>query len=133
METLYKKYPAVVELVFENQAAYDADRAVAIHVRVPIADKGLYGNTHVYPVPFEFVRQLRYLEAVKISDGGPETIERLKGEFVAQRSRVWVCVQPADRIKEKDVRTCRKRSPCVPLRQFAHPVGRKNATTSTAI
>ena len=33
----------MVEVVFENQAAYDADRAAAIHLRVPVGD-GLYGK-----------------------------------------------------------------------------------------
>jgi len=34
-----------------------------------------------FPVPVSFVRQLRYLEAVKVSDGKAETIESLKKIF----------------------------------------------------
>jgi hypothetical protein len=98
METLYKKYSAVVELVFENQEAYDTDRAAGISLHVPVGDKGLYGTcvfhrswnkdrewsltTQPLPVPVDFVQQLRYLEAVKASDGSPETIEALKDEFL---------------------------------------------------
>ena len=102
METMRKKYTALVELVFENQAAYDADQAAGIILHVPVGEKGLYGTcvfhsgwdkdrdwslaTQPLPVPVDFVHQLRYLEAVKASDGKSETIEALKSEFTARRS-----------------------------------------------
>ena|SRR5258708_7601272 len=102
METMRKKYTAVVELVFENQAAYDADQAAGIILHVPVGEKGLYGTcvfhsgwnkdrdwsltTQPLPVPVDFVHQLRYLEAVNASDGKPETIQALANEYTARRS-----------------------------------------------
>src|SRR6266404_7311436 len=91
------EYPAVVKIVFENQEAYESDRAAGIHLTVPVGDKGLYGKCvfhsgqnenrdrwpieQPFPVPVSFVNQLRYLEAVKASDGKPETIESLKNKW----------------------------------------------------
>ena len=102
MGTMHKKYTAVVELVFENQAAYDADQAAGIILHVPVGEKGLYGTcvfhsgwdkdrdwslaTQPLPVPVDFVHQLRYLEAVKASDGKSETIDSLKKEFCEKRT-----------------------------------------------
>ena len=102
MKTLHKKYSAVVELTFEDQEAYDSDRAAGITLTVPVGDKGLHGTcvfhrswnkdrewgltTQPLPVPVDFVHQLRYLEAVKTSDGRPETIESLKKEFCKKRT-----------------------------------------------
>ncbi len=72
------EYPAVVKIVFENQEAYESDRAAGIHLTVPVGDKGLYGKCvfhsgqnenrdrcpieQPFPVPVSFVNQLRYLE-----------------------------------------------------------------------
>jgi hypothetical protein len=36
-------------------------------------------------VPVEFVHQLRYLEAIKASDGKSENVESLKNEFSRKR------------------------------------------------
>ena len=85
METLIKRYPAVVEVVFENQAAYDADSAAAIHLTVPVGENicGVYKQP--VSVPVEFVRRLRYLEAVEASDDRPETIQALVNEYMARR------------------------------------------------
>jgi hypothetical protein len=84
IQTVRKKYEgAVVEVLFENQEAHDADRGAVINVTVPFAD-GKYAYTGI-PVGAEdnkrFVRQLRFLEALDASDGKPETILRLREEF----------------------------------------------------
>ena len=92
-----KRYSAEVELVFEDQEAYDSDRAAGITLKVPVGDPlngtcifvradGTVPVGVVGTVPVEFVHQLRYLEAVQASDGKSETIEALKNEFMAQRS-----------------------------------------------
>jgi hypothetical protein len=97
METLRKKYLATVEVTFENYAAYDTDQAAGIILTVPVGEKGLYGTCVFHrswnkdrewsltkqplPIPVDFVQQLRYLEAVKASDGKSETIDSLKKEF----------------------------------------------------
>ena len=92
-----KKYLAEVELVFEDQEAYDSDRAAGITLKVPVGDR-LYGTCVfvradgrvpvgvVGTVPVEFVHQLRYLEAVKASDGKSETIDSLRKEFCEKRT-----------------------------------------------
>ncbi len=86
METLIKKYPAVVEVVFENQAAYDAGRASAINLRVPVGENVCGTYRQPILVPVDFVHKLRYLEAVEASDGKPETIQVLVNEYMARRS-----------------------------------------------
>jgi len=85
METLIKKYPATVEVTFENQAAYDAGNAAAINLRVPVGEN--FCGTYRQPVsvPVDFVHKIRYLEAVKASDGKPETIQALVNEYTARR------------------------------------------------
>jgi len=86
METIIKKYPTIVEVTFENQSAYDADQAAGIILHVPVGEKGLYG-TYVFQEGINrFVHQLRYLEAVKVSDHRPETIDSLKKEFCEKRT-----------------------------------------------
>ena len=86
MEILIKRYPAVVEVVFENEAAYDAGNASAIHLTVPVAENlcGVYKQP--VSVPVDFVHKLRYLEEVKGSDGRPETIQALMNEYTTRRS-----------------------------------------------
>jgi hypothetical protein len=86
METLIKKYPAVVEVIFENQADYDAGRASAINLSVPAEDNICGTYRQPVSVPVDFVHKLRYLEAVKASDGKPETIQTLVNEYTARRA-----------------------------------------------
>lgn len=86
METVVKKYPAVVEVTFENQGAYDAGTASAINLRVRVGDNLCGTYRQPVSVPADFVRKLRYLEDVKASDGKPETIQTLVNEYFERRT-----------------------------------------------
>jgi hypothetical protein len=86
METIIKNYPSIVEVTFENQAAYDAGNATAINLRVPVGENLCGTYRQPVSVPVDFVHKLRYLEEVKASDGKPETIQALANEYTARRS-----------------------------------------------
>jgi len=86
METLIKKYPTIVEVAFENQAAYDAGRASTINLRLPVSENVCGTYRQPVSVPVDFVHKLRFLEEVNASDGRPETIQSLANEYAARRS-----------------------------------------------
>ena len=76
----------MVEVIFENEAAYDAGNATAINLRVRVGENLCGTYKQPVSVPVDFVHKLRYLEAVRASDGKPETIQALVNEYTARMS-----------------------------------------------